>query len=187
MQVEEKIKCPKCGEECNWVSEEKGALWCYHYYGVEKTEDGKTKKKVKKHYIGVPEYSRGRPGEQRLHRIEDRIRELELQLERTKNENERKKLEQELDRLKKEKERLIERMKSVNIHLRPISDKERFVKYIKESLELMKFQDDFNEDKILQVLDLVANFLKESKGVLSEKTLEKLREIENELTVVKNN
>jgi len=66
-------------------------------------------------------------------------------------------------------------MKQSNIHLRPTSDKERFLAYIKESLELMQ-QEDFNEKKIIAVLDIVKEFLKKNKKY-KELIAAKLRQV----------
>jgi len=180
----QKVICPKCNNPCSWVSEEGGSVWCYHYFGYEKGEDGKIRKKIKKHYLGREFYVRGRPGEQTLSYIEFEIKEIEERLKAAKDEKEKKKLEEEKKRLEELKQKLQERAEKANIHLRPVSDKDRFLKYIEESLQLMSQQKDFNEDKILQVLDLVFKFLKENKQILSEKTLAKLRLIENDVVNV---
>ena len=180
---EDEIICPKCGEICNWISTEKGKKWCYHYYGLEKDENGKTRKKVKKHYLGVAEYSRGSPGEQSLNEIERKINSIKIQLSTVQNEEEKQRLERILKDLEKTRERMKERRNKLNIHLRPVSDKGRFLEYIKESLELMKEQNGFNEENILQVLDVIDSFLKENKQVISEKTLAKIRLIENDVAV----
>jgi len=177
----EKIICPKCGQECSWITHENGRIFCVHYEGYEKTPEGKIKKKIKKHYMGLESYKRGRPGEQYTNIIDKKIGEIEQKLKEAKSEEEKRRLEKALESLKKTKERIEERRDKANIHLRPITDENRFFEYIKESLQLMKLQPGFNEDKITKVLDIIENFLKENKEMLSEKTLAKVRLIENDV------
>ena len=61
-----------------------------------------------------------------------------------------------------------------NIKLRPFTDKNRFIKYIEESLELMRKQDDFSDEKIIKVLDKIEKWLgkvidEENKKMIIEK------------------
>nr|WP_011264480.1 hypothetical protein [Sulfolobus neozealandicus]CAH89326.1 hypothetical protein [Sulfolobus neozealandicus] len=188
---EEKIICPKCGQPCSWTVESEGSVFCVHYLGYEKTSDGKIKKKIKKHYMGRVQYVLGRPGLQPLLRvkdelkhIEERIKIIEEEIAKEKDEQKKEELLRKREELEKEKEGLERRVKEIetkNIHLLPADDKERFLKYIKESLELMQLQDDFDERKIMKVLDIIESFLKDNKEILSEKTLAKVRLIENDV------
>jgi len=188
---EEEIVCPKCGKPCSWIIEQDGSKFCVHYEGYEKTADGKIRKKQKKHYMGRVQYVLGRPNLQPLGKIKDELKDLEYRLKLLRGEIEREKDEKKKEELLREKEELEKKKKELeakqkeietkNIHLRPIDDKERFLKYIKESLELMQLQDDFDEKKIMQVLDTVEDFLKKNeryKGVV----VAKLRQIEEDLT-----
>ena len=69
-----------------------------------------------------------------------------------------------------------------NIKLRPFTDENRFIKYIKESLELMKKQKNFSDDKIIEVLDEIEIWL---SGVVNEENkkiiLEKLEEVKKSI------
>ena len=176
---EQKTVCPKCGEVCSWVSEENGSLWCYHYLGYEKDENGKIRKKVKKHYLGRVQYLRGRPGEQTLSQIEFEIREIEEEMQKA-NEKEKKKLEEELKKLEELKQKLKERAEKANIHLRPVSDPDRFIEYIKESLELMQLQPGFDDKKIIEVLQIIEEFLKNNLQY-ADTLIPALRRIEDDL------
>jgi len=188
---EEKI-CPKCGKPCSWTVESEGSVFCVHYLGYEKV-NGKVKKKIKKHYMGRVSYVLGRPGLQPLLRVKDELKDLEFRLKllegeiaREKDELRKEELVREKEKLEREKEDLERRVKEIetkNIHLLPVDDKERFLKYIKESLELMQLQDDFDEEKIMKVLATIGDFLKKNKEHRGAIVL-KLRQIEDDLTMV---
>ena len=188
---EEKIICPKCGKPCSWTIEQDGSKFCVHYEGYEKTADGKIRKKQKKHYMGRVNYVLGRPDLQPLGKIKDEIKELEFrikllegEIKTEKDEGKREELLREKEELEKKKEELEAKEKEIqkkNIHLRPVDDKERFIEYIQESLELMELQDDFDEKKIIKVLDIVEEFLKKNLQY-KELIVQKLKQIEEDLT-----
>ena len=177
---EEKIICPKCGKPCSWIAESEGSVFCVHYEGYEKV-NGKVKKKQKKHYMGRANYVVGRPNLQLFWRIKDEIKELEFrikllegEIKREKDEQKREELLREKEKLEKEKEELERRKEEIetkNIHLLPVDDKERFLKYVEESLELMQLQEDFNEKEIIKVLDIVEEFLKKNLQLVVFSTL----------------
>jgi len=177
---EQKPICPKDGLECSWVSEENGSIWCYHYEGYEKTPEGKIRKKVKKHYLGRAQYVRGHPGEQTLSQIEFELKEIEEKLQKAKSEKERKKLEMQKQKLEELKQQILERSDKSNIHLRPISDENRFIEYIKESLELMQLQPGFDDKKIIEVLKAIEEFLKKNLQYAST-FIPELKRIEEDL------
>ena len=70
-----------------------------------------------------------------------------------------------------------------NIKLRPFTDKNRFIKYIEESLELMRKQNDFNDEKIIEVLDKIEKWLGKVVNEGNKKMIiEKLEEIKRSVS-----
>ena len=187
--MEERIICPKCGEICSWISVDNGKVICYHYNGY---ENGK--KKRKKHYLlyvgkdktekdikkmlEEKKYFWGKPAIFYIKELEAKVEELEESVKEADGE-EKAELEVELSLAKDELERLREKMKYANITLRSPFNKDRFLKYIEESLELMKYQDNFDEKK---VLDLFEKFLLESAKKDKETVKHFIEKLEKEIS-----
>ena len=71
-----------------------------------------------------------------------------------------------------------------NIRLRNFKDESRFKKYIEESLKLMKEQEDFNINKVIEVLDIFKEWLKELDSNEEYKKFieEKMNEIKQKIS-----
>jgi len=189
-------ECPKCGKPCSWILEKEGSIFCVHYEGYEKDpQTGKIKKKQQLHYIGRKGYITGQLNTKpfainnaRVGRIEKQIKELEKQLQQEQDESKKQELEKKIEELKMKKESLEKKREAlkneiieVNIHLLSYKDKERFFKYIKESLEYLEIQPDFSdEEKIMRVLDMIEDFL-ESFDEIPYEAVEKLDRIKAQL------
>ena len=164
----ERIICPKCGNPCSWINIDNGKVLCIHYYGYIVDEDGVKRKKTKRHYLlyvgknakkedvekllREKQYFWGKPGVFSIPQLEAKVKDLEKDLKEA-DEDERKEIEEELKEAKEELEKMKEKAKYANITLRSPYDKDRFIKYIEESLELMKYQDSFDVQKVLDAFE----------------------------------
>ena len=140
------IICPKCGDPCSWLNIDNGKVFCVHYYGYTVDEDGVKRKNMKKHYLlyigknakeedvekllREKQYFWGKPGVFSIPQLEAKVKDLEKDLKEMK-----------------------EKAKYANITLRSPFDKDRFIKYIEESLELIRYQDNFDIQKVLDVFE----------------------------------
>ena len=75
-----------------------------------------------------------------------------------------------------------------NIHLRSLDDENRFTEYVKESLNLMKQQDNFNLEKVEETLQIFKEWLQslDNRNIEYKKIIEtKINEIEQALKTKK--